>query len=192
MPRQTLASGLDPQIGEQCRILVLGSMPGTLSLRAVEYYANPRNLFWDCVETAFGIDRDLSYQTRLSALYRVNVGLWDVLATCSRHASSDATIRGAQCNDFVHLLKTQPQIERICLNGSTAFNYWRRLVMPSFGDAPPNIGLGINTGLGINAGLGINTGLGEIEIIHLPSTSPANAGMARAVKIDAWCAALTR
>ena len=180
MPRQTLARGLDPQIGQHCRILVLGSMPGTVSLRAAEYYAHPRNLFWDSVETAFGIDQELPYRVRISGLHGVNVGLWDVLTNCSRHASSDTTIRDAQCNDFVQLLKTQLQINRICLNGSAAFNHWQRLVMPSFSDA------------GANTNLGANTTLGEIEIIRLPSTSPANAAMARAVKMKAWCAALTR
>ena len=129
--RQTVISALAPEISVSCQILVLGSMPGAISQKEAEYYAHPRNLFWDCVETAFQIDRNAPYQARLAALNDAHIGLWDVLASCSRKASSDATIRDAKCNDFVKLLSAYPQINRICLNGRTAFDYWRRLVIPS-------------------------------------------------------------
>ena len=172
MSRQNLNAALAPQMGASCRILVLGSMPGTASLRAAEYYAHPRNLFWDCIETAFQIDRKAPYQTRLAALHKVNVGLWDVLATCSREASSDATIRDAQCNDFAQLLQNWPDIKKICLNGRAAADHWRRLIKPSFANASAT------------------KALNAVEIISLPSTSPANAAMARAAKIAAWRSAL--
>ena len=94
------------------------------------------------------------------------------LASCSRKASSDATIRDAKCNDFVKLLSAYPQINRICLNGRTAVDYWRRLVIPSFANE-------------IEKEL-----LADVEIIGLPSTSPAHATLSPAAKIDAWCAAL--
>ena len=172
--RQTVISALAPEISVSCQILVLGSMPGAISQKEAEYYAHPGNLFWDCVETAFQIDRNAPYQARLAALNDAHIGLWDVLASCSRKASSDATIRDAKCNDFVKLLSAYPQINRICLNGRTAFDYWRRLVIPSFADE-------------LDKEL-----LADVEIIGLPSTSPAHAALSPAAKIDAWCAALSK
>ena len=174
MLRQTVISALEPEISVSCQILVLGSMPGAISQKETEYYAHPRNLFWDCVETAFQIDRNVPYQARLAALNDAHIGLWDVLTSCSRKASSDATIRDAKCNDFVKLLSAYPQISRICLNGSIAFDYWRRLVIPSFADE-------LATDL-----------LADIEIIGLPSTSPAHAALSPAAKIHVWCAALSK
>ena len=102
------------------------------------------------------------------------LGFWDVLALCSRKASSDATIRDAKCNDFVKLLSAYPQINRICRNGRTAFDYWRRLVIPSFAN---EIGKEF---------------LADAEIIGLPSTLPAHAALSPAAKLDAWCAALIK
>ena len=149
-------------------------MPGAISQKNAEYYAHPQNLFWDCIETAFQIDRNAPYQARLAALNDAHIGLWDVLATCSRKASSDTTIRDAKCNDFVKLLAVYPKIIRICLNGRTAFDYWRRLVIPSFAEDP------------------VKDLLACVEIIGLPSTSPAHATLSPAVKLDAWCAALSK
>ena len=130
MLRQTVISALAPAISVSFQILILGSMPGAVSQNEAEYYAHPRNLFWDCVETAFQIDQNAPYQARLAALNDAHIGLWDVLASCSRKASSDATIRHGKCNDFVKLFSAYPQISRICLNGRAASDYWRRLVIP--------------------------------------------------------------
>ena len=174
MLRQTVISALAPEISVSCQILVLGSMPGAISQKEAEYYAHPRNLFWDCVETALQIDRNAPYQVRLAALNDAHIGLWDVLASCSRKASLDATIRDAKFNDFVKLLSAYPQINRICLNGRAAFDYWRRSVIPSFSvEQAKDL-------------------LADVEIIGLPSTSPAHATLSPAAKIDAWRAALSK
>ena len=174
MLRQTVISVLAPEISVSCQILVLGSMPGAISKKGAEYYVHLRSLFWDCVETAVQIDRNAPYQARLAALNEAHIGLWDVLASCSREASLDATIRETKFNDFVKLLSAYPQINRICLNGRAAFDYWRRLVIPSFSDE-----------------LAKNL-LADVEIIGLPSTSPAHAALSPAAKIDAWRAASSK
>ena len=58
---QTVILALAPEISVSCLILVLESMLGAISQKEAEYSAHPRNLFWDCVETAFQIDRTTLY-----------------------------------------------------------------------------------------------------------------------------------
>ena len=35
-----------PIVSERSKLIILGSMPGELSLKAGQYYGHPRNAFW--------------------------------------------------------------------------------------------------------------------------------------------------
>ena len=54
-----------PISDESSRILVLGSMPGKASLRAHQYYAHPKNLFWKIMGAVLILDPSAPYDTRL-------------------------------------------------------------------------------------------------------------------------------
>ena len=44
----------DPLINPQSRILILGSLPGVVSLQEQRYYAHTRNTFWRIIYTIYG------------------------------------------------------------------------------------------------------------------------------------------
>jgi len=161
-------SSFPPLSGPRARVLVLGSMPGKASLAAQQYYAHPRNAFWPIIEAVLGIGRDLPYAQRCRQLIARNVAVWDVLQSCYRPGSLDADIDSASImtNDFVAFLAGHPRIHRICFNGATAQQVFRCQVLPSLpADRLP-------------------------EMIRLPSTSPANAGMRLEQKIAHWAPCL--
>lgn len=148
------------------RVLVLGSMPGRASLDAQQYYAHPRNAFWPIVAAHCGIDPASDYPTRVQAVLDAGIALWDVLAQCRRSGSLDSAIElaDAQPNAIAELLDAHPQIKRVCCNGAAAAQLYRRFLLPG----PP-----------------------RVEVIQLPSTSPAHAGMPLAEKMRRWHAALS-
>jgi len=151
-----------PVARADARILILGSMPGAASLAAQQYYAHPRNQFWGILERLCGIGIDLPYDERLERLQQRGLALWDVLASCERRGSLDAAIeRRTTIANDIPAL-----LQRICCNGAIAHAALRR----SFGAL---------------------TDAARIEILRLPSTSPANAGCTPARKLAAWRAALT-
>jgi TDG/mug DNA glycosylase family protein len=50
--------GFAPIVGREPRVLILGTAPSEQSLRADQYYANPRNDFWTIMDRLFsGGDR---------------------------------------------------------------------------------------------------------------------------------------
>jgi hypoxanthine-DNA glycosylase len=139
-------------------VLVLGTLPGEVSLRRVEYYAHPRNLFWPIVFALFGETPPVTYADRLSFVATRRIALWDVCGAARRIASADSTIAGEIPNAIDALLEAHPAIRAIAFNGSGA----RRLYDRHF---PRRA---------------------ELHYLALPSTSPAHARLSFADKLACW------
>ena len=110
-----------PVAGTSPALLVLGSMPSVASLRAGQYYGNPRNHFWRLMADVLGEPvAPEAYEDRLAMLARHGVALWDALESCVRPGSLDAAIADARPNDVAGFLRTHPTIRAIACNGRAA------------------------------------------------------------------------
>jgi double-stranded uracil-DNA glycosylase len=161
------ASGFSAVARPDARVLILGTLPGAVSLARGEYYAQPRNAFWRIMGELVGAAPTLSYPDRLQRLLDRRVALWDVCAVATRRGSADIAIRSPKPNDFAGFLGSHSSIELICFNGAKAAELFRRLVLPTL--AKP---------------------AHEIRRSVLPSTSPAHAAMSFEKKLAEWRGAL--
>ena len=161
-------SSFPPLENPAARVLILGSMPGVASLKAQQYYAHPRNLFWKIMGSTFGFDPASPYAERTQYLAKAGIAVWDVLKSCVREGSLDADIdlASAQPNDFATFFASHTRIERVCFNGGAAASLFTRQVHPHL---PRHLAL---------------------QYLRLPSTSPANASIPFADKSRQWAAAL--
>ena len=150
-----------PFASAKSRVLVLGSMPGTASLTAGQYYAHPRNAFWPIMGALFGASPQLPYKQRVRVLGDAGVAIWDSLQACVRPGSLDSDISDEVGNDFVALFAKYPKITHVFFNGAKAESAFRRHALPMLVDS-------------------------HHIFTRLPSTSPAHAGMDLRKKIAAW------
>lgn len=163
------ARGFPPVEPKRARVLILGTLPGAESIRRGEYYAHPRNAFWPIAGALFGAGRDLPYAARLRKLAARGVMLWDVLRAAERPGSLDAAIhpRRRTPNDLPALLARHPELKTIAFNGGPAEALFRRHALKACGPW-----------------------LAGVELVRLPSTSPAHASRSAAQKLAIWRAAL--
>jgi hypoxanthine-DNA glycosylase len=118
-------------VDNRTRLLVLGSLPGEISLRAERYYAHPQNQFWRLMGAVIGADLDAaSYEDRLALLRSHRVGLWDVVRSAYRRGSLDTAIRDHQPNALAELAATLPDLAAIAFNGGTASKFGRAALGP--------------------------------------------------------------
>lgn len=145
-------------------MLILGTLPGQLSLQKCEYYGHPRNAFWRVMCELFGAAPELPYAERARRVVAARVAIWDVCAAARRPGSLDTSIEPASIlpNDFKHFLGAHKALELICFNGHHAERLYRRLVLPGLAPTTP------------------------LRYATLPSTSPANASMPYAEKLRRW------
>jgi double-stranded uracil-DNA glycosylase len=78
------SSGFDPVAGPKTSVLILGTLPGQVSLQNQQYYAQPRNQFWKVMGQLLGFDPQLPYAARIQHLKDRGVALWDVCAAAQR------------------------------------------------------------------------------------------------------------
>lgn len=146
------------------RVLVLGTLPGQVSLQRQQYYAQPQNAFWKIMGALVGAGLELTYDARIQRLKDHGIALWDVCASAHRPGSLDASIAGHTivANPFDEFFDAHPGIRMVCFNGAKAEALYRRHVVPNL------------------------TSARNITYVTLPSTSPANAGMPFAQKLARW------
>lgn len=114
-----------PIVTTQTKVLILGTMPGAISLEKQEYYGNKNNQFWKIMYSVFAtlpVSENFSEKTKL--LKRNQIGLWDVLAQCERKGSLDTHIKNHMENDLLQLLKDFPEISTIIFNGKQSHKYF--------------------------------------------------------------------
>ena len=141
------------------RLLVLGSLPGTVSLARQQYYAHPQNQFWRLMSAVIARDLvPLGYEARLDALLEARVGLWDTVAAATRKGSLDSGIRLQAASDLAALVGSLPQLCAVAFNGGTSARIGRAQL----------------------------TGIENIDLVNLPSSSPAYASLSFDRKLETW------
>jgi TDG/mug DNA glycosylase family protein len=163
------AKGFPPIADVRARVLILGSLPGQVSLQRQQYYAQPQNAFWKIMGRLVDAGPDLPYPERARHLIRNRIALWDVCAAAQRPGSLDAAIVHSSVvpNDFAAFFEDHPDIVLVCFNGTKAAELYRRLVLP-----------------------GLPAAQHAIRTTTLPSTSPTHAAMPFEEKRTRWMAVL--
>ena len=138
--------GFGPIVDQNSKIIILGSLPGTESLRLSQYYAYSRNQFWRLV----GCEDRIEYSDRCKALLAKNIAVWDVIENAKRIGAADSKITDEKPNDFEAFFQKYNHITHIFFNGKKAetcflkyykdkFQHIIKNVLPS--SSPANAGL---------------------------------------------------
>ena len=117
-----------PIVSDRCRVLVLGTMPGGMSLQKRQYYGNPRNAFWEFIFKLAGEHAGDDYSLKKKLLIRNRIALWDVLKRCERRGSLDSAIRCEKPNAFRAFFKRYPRIRTVFFNGNPASRFYKKHV----------------------------------------------------------------
>ncbi len=133
---------MPPLVRPDCRVLILGSLPGAASLAQAQYYAHPRNQFWPIIGDLTGVDLiQLDYAARIAAINRRGIGLWDCIASAERQGSLDGAIRSPEHNSLEAFVNGLPHLLAVAFNGAKAakiglqqlgpLSSFERLILPS-------------------------------------------------------------
>jgi double-stranded uracil-DNA glycosylase len=119
-----MKKGFSAVVDENTEILILGSLPGDISLRKLQYYGHPGNDFWRLLGSAIGENlQDMDYSSRLETLKHHRIGLWDVFNAGNREGSEDSEIKDEEVNRFFILTEISPKLRLVCFNGKKSGKY---------------------------------------------------------------------
>ncbi len=126
--------------------LILGTFPSVKSREVQFYYGHPQNRFWKVIAHITGSSLPMTVEEKKEMLLANHIAIWDVIGRCTITGSSDSSIRDVEVNDIGALLRSS-NISTVYGNGAKACELYDRYVREKTG----------------------------IDIVKLPSTSPANA-----------------
>ena len=146
----------EPIVFSDTQTLILGSFPSIQSVANDFYYAHPRNQFWPILSAITGYpvgNRD----QKIWLLKEAKLGVWDMIASCTRETSLDRSLEDETVNDIPTLLERYPSIARVAFTGRKSEALWKT-----------------------------HFDYLEVETLYLPSPSPAYAAMRLEAKTARW------
>jgi len=147
----------EPVYDTNSKVLILGTFPSVKSREQNFYYGHPQNRFWKVIAALTHTPLPISIEEKKAMLLNHGIALWDVIQSCEIIGSSDSSIKNVVPMDFSNILH-HTSITHIYANGATAFKLFQKYS---------------ETATGIN-------------IIKLPSTSPANATFSLEKLLHEW------
>ena len=152
-----------PVYDENSELLLLGSFPSVKSREQGFYYGHPQNRFWKVLAAVCDCGVPQTIEEKKEMLLKNHIAIWDVIDSCDIIGSSDSSIKNVVPADIVGILP-RTKITRIFANGKTAGSLYEKFSKESTG----------------------------IEVIVLPSTSPANAAYSLERLTECWKRCLRR
>lgn len=137
-------------IDEDSEIVILGSFPSVKSREVMFYYGHPQNRFYKVLGRLFNENKLDTLEERKAFLKRHKIALYDVIEECDIEGSADNTIKNVIPIDIASILSKFPNIKIIGITGNKAAYYFNKYLIDK---------------------------VGNIKVVYLPSTSPANAKM---------------
>lgn len=141
-----IARGFGPVYDRNSKILILGSFPSVKSREINFYYGHPQNRFWPLVSGLLECPVPPDIEAKKQLLLENRIALWDSIEECDICGSSDSSIRNAVPVDIMEVLNAA-EIRCIFANGAASAKVYSKYLKKITG----------------------------MEIVPLPSTSPANA-----------------
>lgn len=123
---QERIKGLPALIDQTSVVLILGTLPGQMSLITGTYYADPSNKFWDILFMACGEKIEKTDAAKEWLLKKYHIALWDVLDSAVRESSSDKDLMDERPNDLPRYLEEYPNIKLLLFHSNGAYKYFKR------------------------------------------------------------------
>lgn len=146
-----------PVWNRDSRVLVLGTFPSVKSREQGFYYGHPRNRFWKVTAALLKCRVPETVEEKKKMLLEGHIAVWDVIESCEIEGSSDSSIRNVKANDIGGLLE-KSAVKAVFANGDKAYQLYCRYCREQAG----------------------------MDIMKLPSTSPANAAWQLEDLTRAW------
>lgn len=157
MEYKNIKHTFEPVCDKNSKILILGTFPSVKSRENNFYYGHPQNRFWKVIAGITGSSVPETIEEKKELLLENHIAIWDVIESCTITGSSDSSIKDVTVNDIGALIEDS-HICAIYGNGAKACELYDRYVKEQTG----------------------------IEIVKLPSTSPANAAFRLERLCEEW------
>lgn len=157
MQQEHVFHTFEPVFNSESRILILGTFPSVKSRENNFYYGHKQNRFWKVIALLCDTSVPESIEQKKKLLLDNHIAVWDVIDNCDIEGSSDNSIRNVLPTQL-EIVLNEANISKIYANGAKAYELYNRYQREKTG----------------------------IQIIKLPSTSPANAAIKLDALIEQW------
>lgn len=115
---------LKPIYNKFSKVLILGSMPSTISRENNFYYAHKTNRFWTILSILFNTELNTNLDKE-NFLLNNNIAIFDMIKECDITGSSDSSIKNIKVNNLIPIIKNS-NIKYIFCTGKLSYNLYQK------------------------------------------------------------------